>query len=197
MKTVLIAYTTNAGSTAEIAAAIGEELSRSGLPVEIQPLAAVKELSRYGGLIIGGPMLMGWHPEIVKFLKTNQETLKNKPVAYFLTALSLTRSSEKQFEGCVVYQDPALAKAPRDPQHLSFKENYATVAGYLKPAFTQAPAVKPLSAGFFAGKLDYNRLNLFQKLFVRLIIGAQPGDFRNWDAVRAWTAGLRPAFQTV
>ena len=28
---------------------------------------------------------------------------------------------------------------------------------------------------------------------LRLIIQARPGDFRNWEAIRAWAASLRPA----
>jgi hypothetical protein len=30
-------------------------------------------------------------------------------------------------------------------------------------------------------------------MFVMLIIGAQPGDLRNWEAIRDWASGLRPA----
>jgi menaquinone-dependent protoporphyrinogen IX oxidase len=50
--------------------------------------------------------------------------------------------------------------------------------------------------GFFAGKLDYSRLNLLQMLFVMLIIQAQPGDRRNWPAIKAWAAKLSTPFTT-
>ena len=56
-----------------------------------------------------------------------------------------------------------------------------------------APQVKPVGVGFFGGKLDYGSLNIFHMLFVMLIIQARPGDFRNWEAIRAWAASLRPA----
>ena len=55
----------------------------------------------------------------------------------------------------------------------------------------KAPQVKPVSAAFFAGKLDYSRLDLLSRLFVQIIIGARPGDYRNWDAIRAWAASVR------
>ena len=84
-----------------------------------------------------------------------------------------------------------LAKAPIDESKLSFRENYATVAGYLKPVLTKAPQVKPVSVGFFAGKLDYMKLRLLQRLFVMFIITPQAGDRRNWEAIRGWAAGLR------
>jgi len=192
MNTVLVVYTTNSGSTAEVARAIGEELSREGAAVEVRPLAEVTEVSGYQAVIVGGPMILGWHRDAVAFLKRHQEALRDKPVAYFFTALSLTRSGENHLNGCTVFQDPALAKAPHDPAKLSFKEKYASVASYLEPPFTQAPQEHPVSAAFFAGALDYGKLSLFQKLFVRFIIGAQAGDFRNWEAIRSWAADLRP-----
>ena len=56
----------------------------------------------------------------------------------------------------------------------------------------KVPQVKPVSVAFFAGRLDYSKLNIFHMLFVMLIIGATPGDFRNWEAVREWAASVRP-----
>jgi menaquinone-dependent protoporphyrinogen oxidase len=53
--------------------------------------------------------------------------------------------------------------------------------------------IRPVSIGFFNGALDYSRLNFFQRLFVRLAIGAEEGDFRNWDAVREWAEALSTA----
>lgn len=69
-------------------------------------------------------------------------------------------------------------------------EKHATVEHYLSPALTKALLVKPVSVGFFAGKLDYSKLNIFHKLFVKLIIQAQTGDLRNWEAIRQWATGL-------
>jgi menaquinone-dependent protoporphyrinogen oxidase len=37
----------------------------------------------------------------------------------------------------------------------------------------------------FAGKLDMSRLGLMEKLTARAV-GAPEGDFRDWDAIRAW-----------
>lgn len=74
---------------------------------------------------------------------------------------------------------------------LSRKEKFTSVANYLKPVLEKAPQVKPVSVGFFAGKLDYGCLNLFQKLFVRIIIRAKEGDYRNWEAIRDWAKSLR------
>ena len=38
-------------------------------------------------------------------------------------------------------------------------------------------------------------MNLFEKLFVMLVIGANPGDGRHWDAVREWARELPRLFE--
>jgi hypothetical protein len=91
-----------------------------------------------------------------------------------------------------IYVDPALAKPPKNAKRLSLKERYATVTHYLRPVLEAAPLVKPVSVGLFGGKLELYRLPLLQMLFVLLVIQAQPGDSRNWTAIRDWAATLRP-----
>ena len=39
-KAILVAYASNAGSTAEVAKAIGEELGREARQVEVRPIAS-------------------------------------------------------------------------------------------------------------------------------------------------------------
>lgn len=192
MRKVLVAYTTKSGSTGEVAQAIGEELQRNGVLVDVRLIREVRDVLAYDAVIVGGPMIMGWHREAVQFLVENQQTLSQKPVACFLTAMSMTRTDEEELGATTIFQDPALAKPPKNPGKLSFREKYATASNYLAPVLKRAPAIKPVSAGFFAGKLDYGRLNPLDWLFVRLIIGAAGGDFRNWDAIRAWVRGVIP-----
>jgi menaquinone-dependent protoporphyrinogen IX oxidase len=50
---------------------------------------------------------------------------------------------------------------------------------------------KLIDGGFFAGKIDYSRLKLLPRLFVRFIIRAKEGDYRNWQAIRAWAENIR------
>jgi hypothetical protein len=112
-------------------------------------------------------------------------------VAYFFTSLHLTQTAQTQVDSVPVYLDPVLAMPPRRAGRLSFTERYATVEHYLAPVLQKAPLVKPVSVGFFAGKLDYRTLTLPKRLFARIVI-RKPGDFRNWPAIRAWAAEIRP-----
>jgi menaquinone-dependent protoporphyrinogen oxidase len=189
---VLVAYVSNAGSTVEVAQFIGQELGRDGAQVDVRTIRQIEDIGAYQAVLVGGPMIMGWHREAVNFVRRHQLALSRVPVAYFLMAMSLTKTPEMALDATQVYVDPTLAKAPGDDSKLSLRENYATISSYLKPVLTKAPQVRPVSVGFFAGKLDYMRLGLFQRLFVMFVIAAQAGDRRNWDAIRGWAAGLRP-----
>jgi menaquinone-dependent protoporphyrinogen oxidase len=189
---ILVTYATLSGSTAEVAEAIGETLGQEGAQVDVRPIKDVGDISDYEAAVVGGPMIMGWHREAKRFLKKHQGALSQMPVAYFVTALNLTKTSQESVNGVAIYCDPRLLKAPGNPDKLSFKENYATPSSYLAPVLNKAPKVKPVSVGFFGGKLDYGRLNILHMLFVMLIIQAQPGDHRNWEAIAAWAASLRP-----
>jgi menaquinone-dependent protoporphyrinogen IX oxidase len=188
---VLVAYTTNAGTTEEVAAVIGEELGKEGAQVEVRRLEEIADLESYTAVVIGGPMIMGWHKAAVKFVKKHQQALGQVPVAYFLTAMSLTQTGETSVDAIPVCIDPRLTKAPRNANRLGFRERYATVTNYLRPVLRAAPKVRPVSIGLFGGKLEFYRLKLLQMLFVLVIIQAQPGDRRNWPAIREWAAGLR------
>ena len=188
---ILIAYTTNAGSTADVARIIGEALGKDGTPVEVRRLEEVRDLAAYTAVVVGGPMIVGWHKAALKFIKQHQQAMSGLPVAYFFTAKSLTDSGLTSVEGVPLALDPTLAKPSKNPKRLSIKERYAKVENYLRPALRAAPAVKPVSAGFFAGRLDLYRLKWWQALFVLLVIQAQPGGAHNVPFIQEWAAGLQ------
>lgn len=57
---VLVAYTTNSGSTQQVAEAVAGELGKTGAAVEVCRLEEVGDLSPYGAVVVGGPMILGW-----------------------------------------------------------------------------------------------------------------------------------------
>jgi menaquinone-dependent protoporphyrinogen oxidase len=192
MKPVLVAYGTNAGSTEAVATAVGEELGKDGARVEIRRVRDVRELSAYGAVIVGGPMIFGaWHGEAVNFVMQHQRVLAQVPVAFFITALHLVRTAVTHVP-VPVYLDPALAIPPKRADRLSFTERYSTVECYLAPVLSKAPLVKPVSVAFFGGKMDHRTLTLPKRLFAQIVI-RKPGDFRNWQAIRAWATEMQRA----
>jgi menaquinone-dependent protoporphyrinogen oxidase len=190
MKKILVAYATNSGTTAEVAKAVAEEIRKSGSQADVLPIAEARELESYSAVVLGAPMIMGWHPAALQFLHRHKAALANKPLAIFITCMNLTKTGETSLDGVPVFIDEQLAKEPQRPGRLTIKEGYAQVKNYLRPVLKAAAPAKPVSAAFFGGRLDIYRLKWFQALFVMLVIQAKPGEHRNWDAIRAWAAEL-------
>jgi menaquinone-dependent protoporphyrinogen oxidase len=189
---VLVAYASNAGSTADVAKAIAEELALTGAQVDTRPVAELEraDLSGYAAVVLGAPMILGWHRGAEKFLKTHRGELANTRVALFATAMTMTETGAPVPGQTPLFIDPKLPKPPRKPGRLGIKERFTTREHYLGPIRKSAGEAQPVSIAFFRGKLDFGRLKFLQMLFVMLIVGAQPGDYRNWDAIRGWAREL-------
>jgi len=195
MDKILVTYATMAGSTAEVAQVVGEELANRGYPVEVLPLSAVGDLQPYKAVVVGGPMIMGWHRDALRFLTKHRRDFKRIPLAVFVLAMSLTKTGEMNMEGVPVFVDENLPKPPKVEGRLNFRERYARLSHYLQPIIQATSPVKPVNIGFFGGRLEYGRLKWWAVLFVLLVIHASPGERRNWNAIRSWAANLPVALQ--
>lgn len=163
---ILITYASRAGSTAEVAEAIGSTLRQDRLNVEILPLEDVKDLSGYRAVIIGSPIRKSeWLPEARRFIQAHRAVLTGKPVATFTVCITLAMSNAEQYRHAV-------------------REWIAPVRA----------EVRPVSEGLFAGRLDFSRLPWsWDALLLRVTValGIFPkGDHRDWIAVHAWAASL-------
>jgi menaquinone-dependent protoporphyrinogen oxidase len=139
MKRILVAYSTNVGSTAEVAETIGQALQGPEAAIEVRRLEEVRDLGGYEAVVLGGPMIVGWHRRAARFLRARRRELARVPVALFFTAMQVTRTSAEQQHGFPVLLDPRLVSEPARPGHLSFKERNTTVASYLRPIRTATP----------------------------------------------------------
>jgi menaquinone-dependent protoporphyrinogen oxidase len=193
MKKVLVTYATMAGSTAEVARVIAEEIAADHLQVDLLPLREAHSLSGYDGLVVGGPMIMGWHREAKRFLERQRHPLQQIPVALFFTAISLTDTGETGVDDVPVFVDEKLPKLPAQASRLRFRERYARLSNYVRPALKALRPARPVSVGVFGGRLEYGRVPWWAVLFVMLVIQAPPTDRRNWTAIRSWAAGLPAA----
>jgi menaquinone-dependent protoporphyrinogen IX oxidase len=190
MNKILVTYATNAGSTAKIAQAVADELAKNAA-VETLPLDKVTSLEPYSAIVLGAPMIVGWHRGALAFLRKNQAALGQKPLAIFVTCVNLTQTDETSLEGVPLFIDEKLPKAPKNPARLGFKENYSTSKNYLTPILK---LVKPVSIGIFGGSLQYFSMKWWQVPFVLFVIQAQPGDKRNWKAISEWAGQVAGKF---
>jgi menaquinone-dependent protoporphyrinogen IX oxidase len=189
MKKILVAYATNSGSTAEVARFIGEELQKTGFQVDVLPVGEVRLPGEYAAVLVGAPMILGWHRQALRFLRKNRGALKQLPLAIFVTCMSLTESGEKEFRGVPVTVDEKLPSPPLDAGHLKFKERYSSISNYLRPILNACP-IEPVSIGIFGGQLNFSHMQAWAMIFVILILQARAGDKRNWEAIRDWAGSL-------
>ena len=159
---ILVAYATRYGSTAEVAEAIGDELRKAGVEVDVLPVGEVQDLSPYRAAVIGSPIYMGkWLPDAQVFVERHQQHLRAIPVAYFAVGITVADGGP---------EDLRKAEASMDQVRM---------------------LVTPVDIGIFPGKLESGLLSLPDHTIFKLI-QTEEGDFRDLDGVRAWTQALRP-----
>ena len=158
MGSVLVAYATKTGCTQGIAEKIGETLKADGFQVDIVSVKDAPDPSGYDAVLVGSGARAGsWQGAAKKWVAKNADTLKNMPVAFFTACLTMESEPEKADE-VRAYTDKLLAETGIEPFE------YGTFAGWFEPD----------EFGFVERKI-LEKMN------------AVPGDFRNWDAITAWT----------
>lgn len=82
--TVLVAYSSKRGSTAEIAETVAATLRREGLGVCLEPVEAVRDLDRFDAVVLGSAVYMKrWRGDAKHFLKKHRKALRQKPFWVF------------------------------------------------------------------------------------------------------------------
>jgi menaquinone-dependent protoporphyrinogen oxidase len=78
--TVLVAYASKRGSTAEIAETVAATLRRSGLDVDLEPVDEVESLEPFDAVVLGSAVYMKrWRGDARHFLKRHRKALRQKP----------------------------------------------------------------------------------------------------------------------
>lgn len=167
--TVLIAYDTIHGSTAEVAQHIGQALCDRGFRVSVRLAENVTDVNAYDAVIIGTAIYrFAWLDGAKNFLRQNKTSLSQKHTAYFMLGAAMSTDTLETRE--------AVQKA------------------FMDPVLSEFPDVKPLTLGLFGGEVNFseNSYNLFEWIVLRilgLIIGYEDvngEDWRDWDTIDAW-----------
>lgn len=164
---ILVVYESQFGSTAEVAEAIGNVLEAKGAPVDVKKIKDVTTIDEYSKVVIGSAIQYDkWMPEAREFVKTHQNVLEGMDVSCFFVCLVLSKGTEKSIQKS---------------------------KGYALKINELIPSVKVDTVGQFAGVLDYSKMSFGQRLAAKAlfaIIGVKEGDYRDWEAIRAWAAGV-------
>jgi menaquinone-dependent protoporphyrinogen oxidase len=158
-RSVLVTYASKYGSTGGVADAIGKELCAKGVNADVVLIKNASNVRSYQGVVIGSAIYRGkWMSEAIDFVNENQDILRQIPVAYFLVCMTLSQPTDK---------------------------NRAQVLSYMDHILKAVPKIKPVGIGTFAGALNYSNLSWLTKKIMKSK-GSPEGDFRDWNAIRAW-----------
>ncbi len=160
---ILVAYATKAGSTAEVAAEIGRVIeSKGGCQVDVRPVGKLNGVDGYDAVVIGSAIRAG------KWLPEATKFVEKHRDALGRVPVAL-------FTVCLTLSEDT-------------EENRRTVAAYLDPV---REVVQPVEMGLFAGVMDYSKLPFILRLMMKAMKSPQ-GDFRDWEAIRAWADNICP-----
>jgi menaquinone-dependent protoporphyrinogen oxidase len=161
-KQVLVAYASKHGATAEIAEKIGEVLRRAGIPADVIRADRAKDPAPYQAIVLGSAVYVGqWEKMAADFLQTHADLLAGRPVWLF--------SSGPSGAGNPL----GLVKGWRLPKTL----------------LPVAERIQPRDIAVFHGDVNIRKLNFIEKTMIETV-KVPFGDFRDWDAIAAWAAGI-------
>ncbi len=165
MKNIVIIYSTTDGHTREICSRLLKIIEQDGHQVTLIPIedASEVELNKFNKIVIGASIRYGKHSKkIYEFISNNQKLLDEKPNAFFSVN--------------VVARKPDKNRPETNP--------------YLKKFLSQI-SWKPKELAVFAGKIDYQKYTIFDRLMIRMIMWITKGptdpkaniEFTDWNQV--------------
>jgi menaquinone-dependent protoporphyrinogen oxidase len=154
--TVLVAYSSKRGSTAEIAETVAATLRREGLGVCLEPVEGVDSLDPYDAVVLGSAVYMKrWRGDAKHFLKKHRKALKQKPFWVFSSGPV----------GDPAKDDPEWMEPPKLAEKVEEMGGRAHVVfGGCVPAEPQGFMERAMAEG----------------------VPKEYRDRRDWDEIRAW-----------
>ncbi|MXX93014.1 MAG: hypothetical protein F4Y63_06125 [Chloroflexi bacterium] len=161
MARILVAYGTKHGSTAEIAARIGERLSAAGFDTDVLHANLGIEVTKYDALVIGSPMYAArWLPEPALLLIANRERITNIPIALFSV-------------GMIDVKHPGKLREEHD--------------AWVEKAFNQEDVqLSVVSTATFKGAYSRRNLPFYLRIIDAILRVTPNGDYRQWDEIESW-----------
>lgn len=172
MPRALIAYSTVDGHTKHICERIADELRRADHEVELVPIddGTKIDLESPDKIVIGASIRYGKHrPQVAELINANRVLLESKPSAFFSVNV-VARKPEKNTPETNPYMRKFLSTIDWRPENLAV----------------------------FAGKIDYPRYSVMDRLAIRFIMWMTKGptdptavvEFTDWNRVDEFAAHI-------
>ena len=165
MQRTLLTYSSIDGHTETICKKIAQHLGKD--EIDILPLSADIELSKYKSIIIGASIRYGkYRKDVFDFIESNLELLNSKENAFFSVN--------------AVARKPNKNRPENNPYLIKFLEQTNWV---------------PKKMAVFAGKIDYPKYKFFDKYAIKFIMlvtngptdTSQTYEFTDWDEVEIFS----------
>ena len=168
MARILIVYSTTDGHTLRICERLRGLVEAQGHQVSLVPVAEAADaaLERYDKIVVGASIRYGKHrPAVVDFMNRNAALLNRKPSAFFSVN--------------VVARKPEKNRPETNP--------------YVRKLLRRM-AWQPRAVAVFAGKIDYPRYDVLDRMVIRFIMLLTGGptdprsvvEFTDWRQVEAF-----------
>lgn len=163
---VLVAYSTRAGSTGEVAKAIAAVFVEAQLSVEVTRMRELRTLGRYSAVVLGAPLYVGQMPgELHRFLSRFRVQLGGLPQWFFVL-------------GPIECKPAEFSKAGEQAEKQLRRHEW----------------FQPLEIKILGGRFDVDRMpfpfSLARRLPAFPIKGIPAKDVRDWKDIRAWASGV-------
>ena len=174
MKKALIAYSTWAGATHEIAEAISKVFQSNSFDIDVSPANECKNIDNYDVILLGTSIHAGQTVKSFRnFIKQNIDILVNKPTAIFIVCANMMFDSENNKDETLAWLDKVLEKYEK---------------------------FNPISIGLFGGATltdgeDFKKLNIFIRKIItamnkNMVAKHGKSDFRNWESINIWAESV-------
>ena len=174
MKKALIAYSTWAGATHEIAEEISKVFQSKSFDIEVVAANECKNIDNYDVILLGTSIHAGQTVKSFRnFIKQNIDILANKPTAIFIVCANMMFDSKDNKDETLAWMEKVLRKYEK---------------------------FIPISIGLFGGATltdgeDFNKLNILIRKMITAMnknMAAKHGksDFRNWELINIWAESV-------
>ena len=159
---ILVAVATRHGATQGIADSIGEALREQGLDCTVAPVEAISSVSEYDAVVLGSAVYAGrWLRSAREFAAAHEDALGERRTWLFSSGPIGSAGSA-----------PGLDEP--DP---------------VGDARKLAERIRSRGVRTFGGRLELDQLGRGERMVAR-IVRSPEGDFRDWDAIRAWAGQI-------
>ena len=160
---VLVGYATAHGSTRGVAERLAARLGGAGLKADVRPLEAVDDADTYGAFVLGSAVHnQNWLDPAKEFVRENLDLLVSRPV--WIYSVGMPGALRGPWKRLGPMEAPLIVRSL--PAGLAYR-----------------------SHELFSGVIRASQLPLGGRIRFRLM-GGRYGDFRDWDAIDGWAAGI-------